>query len=222
MLQWDLPRTVTLTFDNGPTPGVTDQVLDCLARHRVKSTFFVIGKKAATEAGTALIRRASSEGHWIGNHTYSHTMPLGELDGVEAVSEIERCERILQWVKQPHRLFRPYGRAGRLGPHLLNPAALNTLQAGKFTCVLWRCVTGDWRDPDGWVDRALARARSGQWSLIVLHDLPSGAMAHLDRFLGILRDQHAQIRQDFPPDCLPIIDGIVMQPLDRFVTDLPL
>jgi peptidoglycan/xylan/chitin deacetylase (PgdA/CDA1 family) len=213
--------TVTLTFDNGPTPEITNQVLDCLASHGLKSTFFVIGRKAETQAGAALLRRARSEGHWIGNHTYAHTTPLGELNAAAAVREIEEAERALEWVKQPHRLFRPYGRAGRIGQHLLHPAVVETLQAGKFTCVLWNCVTGDWRDPDGWVDRALAHARSSQWSLIVLHDLPSGAMLHLHRFLVALREEDVQIRQDFPPECTPIVDGTIVQPLERYVADVP-
>ena len=221
MLQWELRPTVTLTFDNGPSPGVTEQVLDCLARHSVQSTFFVIGRKAETQEGLALVRRASSEGHWIGNHTYSHTTPLGELGAAEAVREIEHAERVLPWVSQPHRLFRPYGRAGQLGKHLLNPAAVEVLQAGKFTCVLWNCVTGDWRDPGAWVDRAFEHARSNQWSLIVLHDIPSGAMVHLDQFLGMLKDQGVQFRQDFPPDCMPIVDGVIVQPLEKYMAEDP-
>jgi len=187
----------------------------------VQSTFFVIGRKAETQAGSALVRRASSEGHWIGNHTYSHTAPLGELGAAEAVREIEQAERVLHWVHQTHRLFRPYGRAGQIGKHLLHPATIEVLQSGKFTCVLWNCITGDWRDPGGWVDGALEYARSKQWSLIVLHDIPSGAMLHLDRFLCMLMDQGVQVRQDFPPDCMPIVDGIIVQPLTNYVTEDP-
>src|SRR5215831_8633919 len=123
-----------------------------------------------------MVRGGASEGHWIGNHRYPHTAPLGELGAAEAVREIEEAERVLQWVNQPHRLFRPYGRAGKIGKHLLHPATLELFQSGKFTCVLWNCVTGDWLDPGGWVNRALEHARSSQWSLIVLHDIASGAM----------------------------------------------
>jgi peptidoglycan/xylan/chitin deacetylase (PgdA/CDA1 family) len=217
-----LPPTVSLTFDNGPTPRVTSDVLDCLSKHGAKATFFVIGKKAEADPGATLVRRASSEGHWIGNHTYSHSKPLGELDGEAAVREIERAEQILSWVKQPHRLFRPYGREGRIGRHLLHPAAAEKLKSGGFTCVLWNCLTGDWRDPDGWIDRALAVTRSKQWSLIVLHDIATGAMAHLDRFLAALRQEDVEIRQDFPPECMPIVDGHVMQPLEQYVADIPL
>jgi peptidoglycan/xylan/chitin deacetylase (PgdA/CDA1 family) len=213
-----LARRVTLTFDNGPTADVTPAVLDCLGQHRIKSTFFVIGNKAETDAGAALVARAHAEGHWIGNHTYSHTTPLGELDAAAAVREIEQAEQVLNWVKQPQRLFRPYGRAGRIGKHLLHAAAVQKLQAEKYTCVLWNSISGDWRDPDGWVEIALEQFRSKDWSLIVLHDQPSGAMRHLDRFLAALRDENAEMQQDFPPECTPIVNGEIVRPLDAYVT----
>ena len=106
---------VTLSFDNGPEPEVTPHVLDTLAKHSVKASFFVMGRKAVTPGGHALIARASAEGHWIGNHTYSHTQPLGELDRATALREFEQTEESLAWLDQRPRLFRPYGREGRLG-----------------------------------------------------------------------------------------------------------
>ena len=107
-------RRVTITFDNGPTPEVTPYVLDCLAKNKVPATFFVIGCKASSPKGTAILQRASEEGHSIGNHTFTHTTPLGELDGDAALREFEQAEEALAWLKRPRRLFRPYGRAGTL------------------------------------------------------------------------------------------------------------
>ncbi len=211
---------VTLTFDNGPTPEVTPQVLDCLGRNGVAATFFVVGRKAA--AGDALVRRARREGHFIGNHTFSHTTPLGELDREAALEEFDRAEEVLAWLDQPRRLFRPYARAGRQGPHLLHPAVLERLLDGNYWCVLWNCVPGDWRDPEGWVARALAGCRSREWSLVVLHDLPTGAMAHLDRFIRTLREEGFELTQDYPPDCVPIANGEIVQPLEPYVAEVPL
>ena len=67
---------VTLTFDNGPEPSVTPRVLDVLARRGVRTTFFVIGNKLLTRDARACTERAHAEGHWIGNHTWTHTRPL--------------------------------------------------------------------------------------------------------------------------------------------------
>ena len=68
---------VTLTFDNGPEPEVTPGVLDTLAAAGIKATFFVLGHKLALPGRRALAERAAAEGHWIGNHTYTHSTPLG-------------------------------------------------------------------------------------------------------------------------------------------------
>jgi len=180
------------------------------------STFFVLGQKVSTPAGLDLASRASREGHWIGNHTWSHAGRLGEATPEVALQEFERTERALSWVKQSVPLFRPRGGAGRLGRGLLHPAVVDRLKAGGYTCVLWNSVPGDFRDPDGWMERALADCRTREWSLVVLHDIANGAMRHLDGFLRKLRDEGHQITQDFPPDCTPIVSGQVMQPLDEF------
>ena len=194
------------------TPGV----LDCLARHNVKTTFFVMGRKAITPEGSALARRASAEGHWIGNHTFSHSAPLGRMDGAAALSEFERAGQTLAWLQQPQKLFRPPG-SGQLGKHLLHPAVVERLKAEGYTCVLWNSVPGDFRDPEGWLERAIADCQSRDWTLLVLHDLPNGAMDHLNEF--IVRQQRAgfELTQEFPPDCVPILDGKVVLPLDPYV-----
>ena len=208
---------VTLTFDNGPDSQATPLVLDCLARHGVKSTFFVLGQNVSTPAGLDLARRASREGHWIGNHTWSHVGRLGEGTREAALQEFERTEQALSWVKQTVPLFRPRGGGGRLGRGLLHPAVVDRLTSGGYTCVLWNSVPGDYRDPDGWMDRALADCRTREWSLVVLHDLSNGAMQHLDSFLQKLLEDGHQFTQEFPPECTPIVGGKIVQPLDGFL-----
>jgi peptidoglycan/xylan/chitin deacetylase (PgdA/CDA1 family) len=210
-------RKVTLTFDNGPEPKVTPHVLDCLARRNVKATFFVLGRKVSSPDRAAIAQRASGEGHWIGNHTFTHSAPLGRLDREAALREFEQTEQALAWLHQPPRLFRPYGGQGKLGPSLLHPAVVEKLKAGGYTCVLWNSVPGDFRDPDGWLPRALADCRSRAWSLVVLHDLGNGAMSHLDDFLSRLHDEGFEITQEFPPDCVLIREGQVVLPLAPYL-----
>ena len=72
------PRRVTLTFDNGPTPGITERVLEILERQGIRSTFFVIGRNLAAPEAASLARQAHAAGHWIGNHTFSHSVALGD------------------------------------------------------------------------------------------------------------------------------------------------
>jgi hypothetical protein len=79
-------------------------------------------------------------------------------------------------------------------------------------------VPGDWRDPEGWVDRALAQCSAAPpHTLLVLHDLPTGAMRHLDGFLAALADTGAAFTQSFPEDCVPIRRGEAVGPLDAYV-----
>ena len=198
---------------------MTPAVLDCLARHRIQTTFFVLGRKVITPEGSSIARRAVAEGHWIGNHTFSHSSPLGRLDRAAALREFDQAEQALSWIEQPRRLFRPPG-SGVLGRHLLHPAVVEKLIAGFYTCVLWNSVPGDFRDPDGWLERALADYHSRSWTLMVLHDLPNGAMAHLDEFITRLENEEVEFVQEFPPDCVPIVDGKVVLPLEPYVSGL--
>jgi peptidoglycan/xylan/chitin deacetylase (PgdA/CDA1 family) len=207
---------VTLSFDNGPEPEVTPQVLDVLRRRGIPATFFVLGHKIAERARHALARRAHEDGHWIGNHTFSHDRPLGDRadEAGHAEAEIGRAEALLDTLRHPDRLFRPVGGGGRIGPHLLSPEARAHLSARAHTVVLWSAVPGDWHDPEGWPERALQQCLAEPRPVLVLHDLPTGAMRHLDRFLGRLADAGARFRQDFPDACVPMRRGAPTGALD--------
>ena len=148
------------------------------------------------------------EGHWIGNHTYTHSVPLGlQRDPDTAEHEIARTQALIGDLAHPQRWFRPFGGGGNLDDRLLKPSVVEHLSAGGYSCVLWNAIPRDWDDPDGWVERALAQCRAQPWSLMVLHDLPGGAMRHLETFLDRVGDAGARFRQEFPPDCVPIRSG---------------
>ena len=210
---------LTLTFDNGPHPDVTPHVLEVLGRRGVRSTFFVVGENLAAPDARALSERAHAEGHWIGNHTWSHSVPLGERYGPGvAEEEIGRTQALLGELSHPDRLFRPFGRGGALGSHLLSPRAVDYLTAGGFTCVLWNAIPRDWADPEGWVDAALAQCLAQPWTVVVLHDMATGAMKHLDRFLGLVEDHGVQLRQDFPSCCVPMVRGEITSSMEAYVS----
>ena len=213
---------LTLTFDNGPEPDVTPGVLDVLARRGLKTTFFVIGRKLADPAARSLAERAHAEGHWIGNHTYTHSVPLGRSpDPNVAMNEIARTQALLGGLAHPARWFRPLGGGGKIGPWLLRASALAHLQAEHYSCVLWNAIPRDWQDPDGWVERALTQCPEQKWTLMVLHDLPSGAMRHLDAFLDRVVAKGGRLRQDFPPACVPIRSGNIVLPIEPYVSPDP-
>lgn len=199
---------ITLSFDNGPTVEVTPLVLDVLARQQIKASFFVLGKNLQKPQTQALMRRAAGEGHWIGNHTFTHSVPLGRQTGDDvAQREIGRTQACLDGVVHPDRLFRPFGGGGVIGDHLLSAPVLRHLVEGGYTCVLWNSIPRDWAEPDAWVETALEQCRRLPWALVVLHDYDTGAMVHLERFIERARAEGARFRQDFPPDCVPLVAG---------------
>jgi len=210
---------VTLSFDNGPEPEVTPFVLDVLRRRGLRATFFVIGRKLADPASRRLAEQAQAEGHWIGNHSWTHDGPLGprRYSG-HAEAEIGRTQAALGALAHPAKLYRPVGGGGVLGPHLLSVEARRFLADGGYTVVTWSVVPGDWHDADGWPDRAFAGCLAEQRPVLVLHDLPGGAMRHLDRFLGRLSDAGATFTQDFPEHVLPMRNGIATPALRDYVT----
>lgn len=102
----DARAGVALTFDDGPTPGATDRVLDALRDARASATFFVIGANARRHPD--LVRRMRDEGHLVGNHSLSHSH-FGVLRTLAYwTREVRACDEILADILgQPPAMFRP-------------------------------------------------------------------------------------------------------------------
>lgn len=92
---WRLPggTDCALTFDDGPHAAYTPRILDLLALHGVKATFFVVGQAAAREPD--LIRRTAEEGHRVASHTYSHR-DLPTLAREELRQELDACRQLIR------------------------------------------------------------------------------------------------------------------------------
>src|ERR1700730_236688 len=71
-------KKITLTFDNGPTPGVTEPILAMLAERGIKTTFFVLGNRICDAVGAALLDKIVAHGHWVGNHSFTHSVAFGD------------------------------------------------------------------------------------------------------------------------------------------------
>lgn len=200
---------VSLSFDNGPHPEGTPLIMDALAAHGVKASFFVLGQHLATPEGRALACRVRDAGHRLGNHSYTHQTPLGLDPDPEAVArELEATQVLLEPIWPGPRLFRPFGGGGLLGPHLLSVEAVDWLSARGYTVVLWNAVPRDWEDPEGWVETAIRQIAELEHALVVLHDAVPQAMRQLDRFLGAVLDAGHTFTEDWPGECLPMVDGV--------------
>jgi peptidoglycan-N-acetylglucosamine deacetylase len=211
---------VTLTFDNGPSEEITPHVLAVLARHNVKASFFVVGERLRRPELRRQAQRAHDAGHWIGNHSMTHTIPLGQDPRPDAAErEIGAAQMLIGPLSHPDRLFRPFGGGGHLDHRLMNRAVRDYLIEREFTCVLWNVIPRDWDDPEGWGERALQACAAEEEALIVLHDHLPAAVAKLDSFIRELRDAGHTIVQDFPRACVPIVRGAVVRDLAPFLSN---
>ena len=189
-------------------------MLDVLRQRDLRATFFVIGAKLRDPAAADLARQDAAEGHRVGNHTLDHAVPLGAIDDpAEVVRQIDEAQQLLDELGDlsdlgVERLFRPYGAGGIIDERLLGPAGIDHLCRGGYTCVLWNVLPGDWRDPDGWVDEALAQVAARSWTahdwpVVVLHDLPVGALPRLPELLDRLDAAGAEPTVELPESCVP-------------------
>jgi peptidoglycan/xylan/chitin deacetylase (PgdA/CDA1 family) len=161
------PGALALTFDDGPNPAWTPRLLETLAGHDVRATFFMLGKFAQAEPG--LVRRIVAAGHLIGNHSWSHSN-LALTSASRVQEELTRTSQTLEQIGgAPVRFFRPPFGARR-------PAVFRVAKSLGMTPVLWNAMTSDWREPSGEriAERLMRRIdrlqRRGWAANIVLHD----------------------------------------------------
>ena len=160
-------KVLSLTFDDGPDPVYTPQILDILKKYGAKGTFFVLGSNAEEYPG--IIQRILDEGHEIGIHTYSHLTP-NESNVNEVIEEIKRTEQYLtdNFNYRP-KLFRAPGGA-------YNVKIMDAVNDTGYKYVLWswKINTLDWSSPpvQNVVDAILNNVSDG--SVILLHDAVYG------------------------------------------------
>lgn len=115
-------KVVYLTFDDGPTPKVTDAILDVLKSQDVKATFFIVGKEI--KGRETILRRIYEEGHGIGLHTYSHNFKIIYKNPESFIMEMEKTENTINEALGTQLDFPvirfPGGSAGRLNKNFYN------------------------------------------------------------------------------------------------------
>lgn len=162
-LTWSIKtkkNKIFLTFDDGPIPRLTEFVLDTLDQFNVKGTFFCVGENINRNGEIA--HRAISEGHQLGNHTFSHLNGWKHKTS-EYIQDFNKCQHTLEPFGQENKLFRPpYGR-------------LRRLQMSKIKkdnqIVMWDVLTGDYSNeitPANCLTNSIKATKPG--SIVLFHD----------------------------------------------------
>lgn len=170
-------KTIALTFDDGPDERMTPRVLDVLARHGIRATFFLVGERAERYPG--IVRRIVAEGHTIGNHTTTHSGLFPLRRSARMAAELERTRRILRTLTgRCVRLFRPpFG--------VTNPNMARAVCAGGYETVGWSVRSFDTvaRIPRRKVlSRMVGRLHPG--AVVLLHDRCEEADRLLEALIG--------------------------------------
>ena len=163
---WDIPNsenTIYLTFDDGPTPEITERVLEILDKHHIKATFFCIGDNVRKHP--EIVQKILSKQHSVGNHTYSH-LKGWRTPTKTYINNTEACRMKLnsQFTIQNSQIFRPpYGK--------ITPWQSFKLRKLGYKIIMWDVLSKDYAasiSAEMCYENVIKNVSSG--SIIVFHD----------------------------------------------------
>ncbi len=169
------PKTLLLTFDDGPHARYTDEILEILRRYKAPAVFFELGQnlgqvdaqgRPVPGTGSAVARRVLAAGHQIANHSFTHGL-MSKFETLKVRQEATQTESLLDAAgRSGEALFRfPYGAR--------NEAALATIEALKMRSMMWSVDSLDWSDPipKSIAARVLAELEKRQRGIVLFHDI---------------------------------------------------
>ncbi|MBF0409689.1 MAG: polysaccharide deacetylase family protein [Candidatus Riflebacteria bacterium] len=172
------PKVIALTFDDGPHPTLTRQLLDYLKSENVSATFFVIGSRA--EAYPDLLMRMKQERHEIANHGWTHKS-LVSMGASRASSELERTAELVGALtgKIPVAVRPPFGHTSKSIESMIH-------QKGWHQ-IMWDADSRDWQDGNSTriIRRIVRDFRQG--GIILFHDIHSGCLRSLPVLIPALK-----------------------------------
>lgn len=168
---WEVPthdKLIALTFDDGPDPVQTPQILALLKQYQAKGTFFVLGKWV--EKFPELVMQEQQEGHEVANHTYAHTYAVKSTARDKFTQDMAAAEQSITDAGVPRPLlFRPPG-------GFYNDMVIDVAKQKGYTIVLWSWDqdTRDWASPGvaAITNKVLKNARNGD--IVLFHDKVEG------------------------------------------------
>ena len=159
---------IAMTFDDGPSATLTPKLLDLLAAHHIKATFFVIGENVAEHP--EIVARAAQEGHEIANHSWSHPN-FGKMSDEGVRSQLQRTDDAIKSAtgKRPTLMRPPYGSITAREKRWIHDEF-------GYQIILWDVDPYDWKRPGPAVvrNRILKETRPG--SIVLSHDIHPGTI----------------------------------------------
>ncbi|MBT8394507.1 MAG: polysaccharide deacetylase family protein [Bacteroidia bacterium] len=192
---WEIPsdsKTLYLTFDDGPTPEITDWTLSKLKEYKAKATFFCVGNNIAKHPD--LFENILHSGHKIGNHTYNH-LKGWRTSTKNYLSDINKTQHLIDLIMKikvdnAPLLFRPpYGQ--------IRPKQGKALNELGFKVVMWNVLSFDWNkevSKESCLENVLSNAKEG--SIVVFHDSIK-AEKNMRYALPKVLDHYSKIGFDF-------------------------
>ncbi len=152
-------KAIALTFDDGPWPTTTQQILEILKKNNIKATFFWVGRYLQTYPDIG--KQVAAAGHVIGNHTWNHQYIKYNEEG--AAREIDRTSSLIEELTGIQTsIFRPPG-------GILNNGLAAYAQKKNYTVVMWSADSLDWRAlTESLMDNVMRQAKSG--GIVLMHD----------------------------------------------------
>jgi len=159
---------IAMTFDDGPSATLTPKLLDLLAAHHIKATFFVIGENVAEHP--EIVARAAREGHEIGNHSWSHPN-FGKMSDESIRRQLRQTDDAIKSAtgKRPTLMRPPYGSITTRQKRWIHDEF-------GYNVILWDVDPNDWKRPGPPVVRARILKETRPGSIVLSHDIHPGTI----------------------------------------------
>src|SRR5438094_3355318 len=170
---------IAMTFDDGPSATLTPKLLDILAAHHIKATFFVIGENVAEHP--EIVARAAREGHEIGNHSWSHPN-LAKISQESVRSQLQRTDDAIKSAtgSRPTLLRPPYGSITDREKRWIHDEF-------GYRIILWDVDPYDWKRPGPAVVRNRILKETQPGSIVLSHDIHPGTIEAMPSTLDALQ-----------------------------------
>lgn len=178
-------KQVALTFDDGPTQGRTDMVIDILKKNNIEAAFFCIGKNI--KQNPDLLKKLDLNGHIIGNHSFNHHFFFDLLSEEKMILELKETHKIIkEQIDKDIVLFRPpYG--------VTNPNLANAISKLQYQSIGWSLRTMDTSTKleQKLVSKIESNLKSGD--IILLHDRVELTVRSLQNIIDIIKNKGFEI-----------------------------